>query len=796
VAAGTNQDVRWLRVSIPLALTTLALASAPPAAAGDAAHDAAVGPAPTRAIAMQGPSLAHLEVSLDSLAVALHRRAVDFVERERDRASSPWVGARIADRVLPMVRPGDVEPTYYEVRVEGGDGTPLGYFVLATAEHDHSVPVAVDEGPSRSRQLEDSLPAGAVVGRVNFFNAVSQVAEGADGGWLAGLGGFPVKVEALGTTQAELGSWGSWDELRSGYRENYRQPHEIMRRNAADDWEDLRRGKELAEGLQPGWFREIPILDRGGATFRVEGSGRDLVRVERYERVLEGDEVISVFVDPFELQGVHPLDVHLDYADGTTEVTHLAITRRVPGVDHAANLNLGGLLAAPAGSGTSSGSNVECSKVVVRSSWDTYLFARDGGGSTLEAKGGWIGGWEIFRLDLFKKDVVALRATNGKYVRAAYDGGSEIRVDGDSINGFTRFRRENLGNGAVELRTFYKHLPLRAHSNGGVDAGPDGDERKRNRLFVEYCSPNRITAHWAGASDPISAMKKVRKYDQLDGKQGPNKAPCASGCGATVWAMVFGWADHMAANNHAEWRDYGRLYTRDGDPTKGDVGAPEFMWTDMPNNVVSSRDSSKLEAGVGNIVEEIRSYMNDWGAAGCTMTGSRFTAPQIMAQSRQYLTRRGIDMGLNADYDGLAIMTAAGKANVLSQIRDHDRVTAIGIDWFGHYPLAYGYEHARFAAWDAGTGSWAAITDHHRFVVNMGWGKYGSANVPYDSWFAGYVSPRVSDKSDGSKSGTGGKAGATSKSGPRKRAGKGRSSRRSGGIRLPPAPNRVLPPPT
>ena len=760
---------------------------------------------------MDAATLAHLEVALDSLPIDVHRRAVDFLERERDRPSSPWVGARLSDRVLPMVRPGDADPTYYEVAVESGEGEPLGYFVLATGEHDHPVPVAVEEGPPRSRQLEADLPPGAVVERVNFFSTVSQVAEGADGEWLAGVGGLPVKVEELGATEARLGEWSSWDELRSDYADNYREAHDIMRRNAADDWDDLRAGQALAEGLQPGWFREIPILGRGGATIRLEGAGRDLVRTERYERIFEGDEAVAVFVEDFVLEGVHPLDVHIDYADGSTEVRHLAITRRVPEIPGAGHL--GGVLAAPGASGSGSGSGVECSKVVVRSHFDTYLYALDGGGSTLEAKGGWIGGWEIFRLEKTGGDSVALRSSGGKYVRSAYDGGSEIRVDGKNVNGFTKFHRKNLGDGAVELRTFYKHQALRAFTSGLVDAGVPGAKVDNSRMFLEYCSPNRVTSHWAGSNDPITAMRRVRKYDQLAGNQGPNKAPCASGCGATVWAMVFGWADHMAALNHSTWRDHKKLYSQNGDPTKGDVGAPEFMWKDMPEYIAGARSEDNLVTGVGNIVEEIRSYMDDWGAAGCTVTGSRFTAPHIMAQARQYLDRRNVDLGLHAEYDGLGIMTGAGKANVLSQIRDHDRVAAIGIDWFGHYPLAYGYEHAKFAAWNASTGAWNAVTDHHRFVVNMGWGKYGSANVPYDSWFSGYLNPSSAksgddksgdDKSGDDKSGTSG----TTKKGIRKRrilgkrkmgkakkAAKKTTKKKSKGKPLPAAPDRVLPPP-
>lgn len=764
-----------------LALSSLALLAGP--AQSSAPRPSGASNALARAEAEA--SLAHLEVELSSLPVEIHRRAVSFLELERERPGSKWVGARLADRVLPMMRPGDPAPTYYEIRVLDERGDPVGYFVLSTGEHDHPVPIAVEEGVPRSNELALGIEPGQSAARVHFLSAVSWVAEGAHGQSLAQLGGLPPKIldadesllslsdEARASRSSwiptgggegrlvhkaperaiELGTWSSWDELRREYVSNYAVPHEIMRRNAADDWDLLREGSALAEGLQPGWFREVPLLSRGGAKLTIEGAGSRFVRVERLERPLEGDDAFAVFVDEVEGDQVHPLDVRVDYGDGSSEVHHFAIARRVPTtfadapgstVPDAELAALAELAARPsahlAAPTATAVAMPECNKVVLRSAYETYVFARDGGGSTLEARGGWIGGWEIFRLDKAGSGVYALRAPNGKYVKAEWGGGGAVKVDGGGIEAYTKFRRKAFDDGTVELRANHKDMPLRVFGDGAVNANASGGN---TRLRLEYCAPERLSAHWAGANDPIGAMRNVRKYDQLQGSQAPNRAPCASGCGATVWAMVFGWADHMAAKNHPKWGHYKGLYRKDGAKTGPDEDAPEFMWSNMPARVLGSRADADLVAGVGKITEEIRTYLDDWGAAGCTVTGSRFTVPHIMAQARQYVTTRGIDIGLTADYDGAGIMTHAGKMNALGQIKDHDRVVAIGIGYFSHYPLAYGYEHARFAAWDAGNKRWATRTEHHRFVVNMGWAQYGSANVPFDSWFAGYLTPTV-----------------------------------------------------
>jgi hypothetical protein len=717
--------------------------------------------------------LAHLEVELGTLPIDVHRRAVAFMELERERPASKWVTARLAERALPMFRPGDASPTYYELRVIDPEGHPLGYFVLSAGDHDHPVPIAVEEGVPSSHELALQIEDGQAVTRVHFFSAVSMVAEGARGQALARFGGLPPKIVAAdpawlelsdearasrsswnpnpdGTgrleekapeRRIELGNWRSWEELRRDYAENYAVSHEIMRRNAADDWESMRHSSSLAEGLAPGRFRELPLLSRGGAHIRVEGAGTRYARVERFERQLEGDEALAVFVDAVEGDDVYPLDLHFEYADGSAEVHHFAIARDVPGVAEAPAAlptgELGALPAAPLAQVVAEAAP-ECSKVVLRTIWNTYIYAKNAGGSNLEARGGWIGGWEIFRLEKAGTDIYALRAPNGKYVKAVWGGGGDVRVDGDKIEAYTKFRRQARPNGAVELLTFQKGMALRPHVNGVVNAATGGDPR----LFLEYCSATRVSAHWGGANDPIAAMRNVRKYDQLKGSQKPNRAPCASGCGATAWAMIFGWADHMAHSNHPTWAHYKGLYRRDGAQSGADEHAPEFMWKDMPHFIIGFRKDEDLVVGVGNIIEEIRTYLNDWGAAGCEINGYRYTAPHIMAQARTYVTKRGIDIGLTADYDGLGIMTTAGKNNVLSQLRDHNRVVAIGIGHFSHYPIAYGYEHARFAAWDAANKRWASITDHRRFVVNMGWGKYGSSNVPFDSWFAGYVSAK------------------------------------------------------
>lgn len=760
-----------VRVVAPSALLLVALGSAPPAASPALAGSTAPAAA---APELHVDALAHLEIALSDLPVEIHRRAVDHLELGRERQGSTWVDARLAPHALPMFRPGDDAPTYYELRVVGPDGEPRGFFVLSATEDDHPVPLSVDEGVPRSMELAAGTTRPHAIARVHYLSPTSLVAESAGGGLLAQLGELPSKVlaaeeawlsepeaahagsavweptadgegrltESLPERRIELGAWSSWAELRRDYAGNYAVLHEVMRRNAADDWEDERDFRRLGEGLQSGWFREIALLDRGGATIDVRGDGRDLVKVQRMERALEGDEAVAVFVPPIDREGVFEVDVDVAYADGTKETHRFAVTRALPGdvlgslpVHGGGALGSGELpsivhaeLAAPTVTAVAA---PECSKAVIRSHHNTYVFARNGGGSTLEARGGWIGSWEIFRIEKAgANDRIALRAPNGKYVEAIGGGGGNVRVTASAVGTNSKFRRVRYADGRVAFRTAGGRY-LRAMGDGIIDAvatTPNDWEK----YTLEYCSPERLDSAWAG-NDPIDAWKKVRKYDQLKGGQAPNKAPCASGCGATVWAMVFGWGDHMAKLGDRRWSASGGLYRRNGAKTGPDDPAPEWMWTDMPATLWSDRSDGHLHDGVGNMIEEIRSYLDDWGVAGCTVTGSRFTAPHIMAQAYNYIKARSVPATLTAEYDGLGIMTNAGKQNALRPIRDHHQVVGIGIGHLSHYPVAFGWEDARFAAWDPSRRAWAGRTRHARFVVHMGWDHAGASNVPFDS---------------------------------------------------------------
>lgn len=755
------------RLGLPL-LAAMLLAPAPFANAAPQ-RDASAAPTATE-------SVDPLAIELASLPVALHRRAADTLELERERSGSPWADAQLSTRVVPMFRPGEPQPTHYEVGVVGPHGDARGFMVLASARHDYPVVVSTPTGPRRTTELAAALPRGERASRIYFLSPVSMVAESTDGRMLANLGGLPPKVEhaemawldAPASTRAghthhdaatdqtvvvapeheiELGTWASWTELRTEYADNMTVLHEALRRGAEDDWAAHDDFRASGEGLQSGWFREVPLLSRSGAQVEVSGPGAAYVRTRIDERPYEGDSALRVFVEHIPGGEVHALDVTLRYGDGSSEVHRFDVTQTI---DYASEADApeapGGLvnaaLAAPKATAAP-----ECRKAVLRSNWDTYVYARGGGGSTLESRGGWVGGWEVFTVHRVGRHNVQLQASNGDWV---YASGTVVRADGLNGGGDAVFQRMTYSNGKIALRARNRRY-LQANVEGQVNARAT---RAGNweKFELEYCEPSRIEGRWAG-NDPIDAYRKVRKYDQVDGDFGPNTSGCASGCGATVWAMVFGWADHMAKLGDARWAGAANLYRTDGKKNGTPAGAPEWMWNDVPGRMRTSRGTSNLLSGPANIVLEIRGLIGDWGGSGCTASGSRFTAPHIMGQATKFMRGR-VSANLTADYDGASVMTHEGKTKAKRRLEDK-QVVAIGIGHYSHYPLAYGFEDARFAKWDASKRRWARSSRHQRFVVHMGWGHPGSTNVPYDTWFQGWIDPpRVVSQSSNQANGS------------------------------------------
>lgn len=266
----------------------------------------------------------------------------------------------------------------------------------------------------------------------------------------------------------------------------------------------------------------------------------------------------------------------------------------------------------------------------------------------------------------------------------------------------------------------------------------DATEENAPLGFLPICTttPGEVWMHRGG---PNAAFLDARKYDQIRPGRAPNDSPCASGCGATAWAMLFGWADFRASVGDTEWVRAGGIFrsgaTRTGNPT---AVAPELFWTARTNG--HDRASEPFDADVARMIWEIRASMNDVAAAGCAANGERWTAPHIMAQAHQYLAGR-TDASLTADYDGAGVMTTGGRELAKSIISRH-RAVILGIGSLigtGHYPLGVGWGSSTYRLWNPVSG--ASTASHDYFAIYMGFGEIYLRVVPAGTWFQGALHP-------------------------------------------------------
>jgi hypothetical protein len=766
----TRPSRRGLRVWRVGGLATIVSVACFGAAGAASGHAEAPG---ARAVDRTASALTSPSVPLASIDATLLRRALDFLERMRTEDGSPWQRARLGDAV-PVYRPDAPAPSYYEFTVRDDHGAPAGYFVLSTSKRDYPIATAMLGGEAPSAVLVARARAeGRSVARIHRLDRGAWVAEDAAGTLAATLNGLPGKLEGydaswlslseaarrghaeggpdgvLRELRTEVGAkvsfstWPSWSALRKGYRDDYAPLLEAGRRAAEDDWRELERLEQRGETLQMGEFREIPLQDRGDAQIELRGLGAEYVGVEQVERETEGDRALAVYVERMPPAGVHPFEIVVSYADGTQEVLRRSVTRTIPaealGASPIAASNaIGMALPSVAAQVSAQAADGVCHKMAIRTAYQTYVTAPPGNGpltGTTPLRFG-----TIFDVDKSGSRFVKLRVGS----RKVFTSTSDVVQVGTPPNALQELFEVTTSGPTGAIKAFdgkYVH----GDSSGRVVAAerrPHGDDR-----LELMCYPTHRMQIWAAPSnDRNEAWRAQRKLDQLPAHRAPNNSQCASGCGPTAWAMLFGWADYEAARNIAPWTPFKGLYRAHGARSGPDATAPEWFWSSQAGHLSLSRDAaSTIDPGAAAMIWELRSDMNDWAAAGCAADGGRWTAPHIMAQVVQYFKGRA-DVSLTADYDGAGIMTDAGRRNARGVIEQYHRPVILGTGYFAHYPVALGLVEDVFAIYDGATRKWAAPVRLTQFVTNPGHQEAYAKYVPYDSWFAGKIHPNKNSR--------------------------------------------------
>jgi hypothetical protein len=217
---------------------------------------------------------------------------------------------------------------------------------------------------------------------------------------------------------------------------------------------------------------------------------------------------------------------------------------------------------------------------------------------------------------------------------------------------------------------------------------------------------------WAGT-------KEQTMYHQLPFYPPPTISSCSSGCGATAWAMLFGWADHQAQNpNWTYWHPRWGIFRLNG------------------GYGVNVRAPLHMDQGVMNMTWELRARIGTW-----CISSNAPTFPWKMDGAANYLKGR-TGTKLTTHYNVLGIRESRLRRYARNAIIYRKTPAVIGTGWLKHYPLAYGYYwRSRRVRKCILFWCWKKTKYNRYFWVNQGWGGSGNGWVPARTWFAGEIYP-------------------------------------------------------
>jgi hypothetical protein len=204
-------------------------------------------------------------------------------------------------------------------------------------------------------------------------------------------------------------------------------------------------------------------------------------------------------------------------------------------------------------------------------------------------------------------------------------------------------------------------------------------------------------------------------------------AACLSGCGATAWMMLFGWADYKSSipgsgvNRYYTYREGG---TNTGSGTSAGGVAPKSMYV-----------GTAVNPGLRNATLYIRGRIS----SVCQVTGASSTLPADMDDARYYLSYVGTGLGIDVSYNVFFYAENRIKNNTRAEIAYNHRPVVVGTGFGSHYPLAYRYAwRTRPEHWNEGINDGDDVVYSEFFYVNNGWGRGGVGGwTDAGVWYSG-----------------------------------------------------------
>jgi hypothetical protein len=212
--------------------------------------------------------------------------------------------------------------------------------------------------------------------------------------------------------------------------------------------------------------------------------------------------------------------------------------------------------------------------------------------------------------------------------------------------------------------------------------------------------------------------REQMNYYQLSFYPPPGVSSCPSGCGATAWAMLFGWADNQADSLHwSYWRPRWGIYRQNG------------------GYGVNARAPFFMDAGTKNMTWDIRDDIDTWCAFG-----SAPTFPSDMDEASDYLKGRS-GTKISTHYNVFGVKETRLRNYASHSIMYRSTPAIIGTGWLKHYPLAYGYQWWSRKVKKCFIWCWTTTEYSRQFWVNQGNGGSGNGWISASTWFAGEIYP-------------------------------------------------------
>ncbi len=296
------------------------------------------------------------ELTPGPIPVRAHRMAAQLLEEQRlEPENTRWAqGARIGDEVVPFYRPDVDGVAYYEFEVIANN-TPVGFIMVGTGRHDHTIvhwrPVGMKPSDVLRSEADDAEPV-----RFYRLDAGAYAAEDATGNQVAYLGNplqiiDPMKPEwadmeediiktytnnatpldgddQVGRYEPEITTvgedleyevfeWPSWERLKGEFAKTYEVLLGVLREEAAEEWDVERAIAQHGEGLLPGRNYPVAVLHELQSASLSGGSDQyvGLTVVERPNNLPLIE--LRVFAGP--PGETFPFQLNITYQNGLTE---------------------------------------------------------------------------------------------------------------------------------------------------------------------------------------------------------------------------------------------------------------------------------------------------------------------------------------------------------------------------------------------------------------------------------------------------------------------------------------------